>query len=68
MNERRMMLVSTQDGSWEALYVDGKCVAQGHHIRLRDVADVLGFRFASRSTTDTEENSAELSGRLPEAM
>lgn len=34
-------LVCPESGDWEALYMDGKLVADGHSLRVRDVLDAI---------------------------
>lgn len=33
--------VCPEGGDWEALYMDGKLVAEGHSLRIRDVLDAI---------------------------
>jgi hypothetical protein len=41
-----MMKITFVDGDdWEALYIDGECVTQGHRIEARELAEILSKRF-----------------------
>lgn len=33
--------VSPESGDWEALYMDGKLIAEGHSLRVDDVLDAI---------------------------
>ena len=50
------VLVCPESGDWEALYMDGKLIAEGHSIRVMDVldaiSDVLPNKFTYESISD----------------
>ena len=52
MSEHTVTLVSNASGDWEALYVDGKLITEGHSVTARDVAEALGAKVAEVETTD----------------
>ena len=35
------IIVSSKSGDWEALYANGKLVAEGHSLSVRDVLDCI---------------------------
>ena len=39
--KRQFVIVSPESGDWEALYMDGKLIAEGHSLRVIDVLDAI---------------------------
>lgn len=64
----KAVILSTQDGDWEALYVDGRCVVQDHHIRTDVLTKALGFDLELRTATKEQDAEANDSGRFPETL
>ncbi len=70
----KAVLMSTQCGDWEALYVDGECVGQGHEftpMELLEYADKHGFThkdIVSRELSDLDDEKAESYGCLPDKL
>lgn len=64
----KAVIVTSQSGDWEALYIDGRSVAQAHRITPKMLADALYMRLEVRSATDTEDECAELTGRFPDRL
>lgn len=58
-------LVTPECGDWEALYADGKLIAEGHSLNARDVLDAVSnvfpniFRYLSVSDEKAEEGFTE---------
>lgn len=44
------VLMRPKSGDWEALYMDGKLIAEGHSLRTRDVLDAIADAFPNRLT------------------
>jgi hypothetical protein len=42
--KNRVLVISVDD--WEAIYVDGKCVAQGHYIDVRTALKLAKFKYS----------------------
>ncbi len=40
-NRKDFVLLRPECGDWEALYMDGHLIAEGHSLRVRDVLDAL---------------------------
>jgi hypothetical protein len=68
----KIRIVSTADGDWKALYLNGKSVYQGHDItvdqlfsilKANNVSVCLDYDSAEAGPTDSETANAE--GRLP---
>ena len=70
----KAVLMSTQCGDWEALYVDGVCVRQCHKFtpsELLEYAGTHGFthmELAIRELSDPDDEEAEECGRMPERL
>jgi hypothetical protein len=51
-------IVGTEEGDWEALYVDGVLEAEGHSIDKRQLMEILAIPYTtSEVTTDWAENN-----------
>lgn len=53
----KVVLVSSFDGDWEGIYVDGKLKAEGHSLRADEILTAVGIK--------AEEKEAEIDGCLP---
>ena len=42
---------------WEALYIDGKLVKEGHSVETEDVLDVLGIEYTSEYLDDFDPDT-----------
>lgn len=42
---RHFLIVRPECGDWEALYMDGKLIAEGHSLRANDVLDAISSVF-----------------------
>ena len=51
--DRVVVIVSDGEGDWEAMYIDGKLMVQGHSISVDDLARVLGVKL-EREEVDSE--------------
>lgn len=66
----RALLLKCDD--WECLYVDGKAVAQGHHVPWREIMDMAEkYRFVSsqmidRWVVDADVDPVDNSGIFPD--
>lgn len=62
---KEFVLVCPECGDWEALYMDGKLIAEGHSLNVRSVldaiADVLPNKFSYKEVSDdlAEEGFSE---------
>ncbi len=45
---REFTMVRPECGDWEALYMDGKLIAEGHSLRAYDVLDAIANVFPNR--------------------
>lgn len=59
---------------WEALYVDGICAHQSHHISLREFVSImddcnvdLGIRFVAENASRADAEEATQLGSFPAA-
>lgn len=82
MNERiesnkpsSALILQTQEGDWEALYIDGECIDQGHdlhqgtHYMVYSLKIINKYRVGIISvvTANNEDNElAQKSGRFPD--
>ena len=57
---REFTLVCPECGDWEALYMDGKLITEGHSLRAYDVLDAIANVFPNRYVYK------EISGELAE--
>lgn len=76
---KRAILISTQEGDWEALYVDGQLVDQGHTlnqgthglIHFTKLAEDHNFTSSDVvvcETSDEDEDYLMSSGRFPATL
>ena len=47
---RDFVRVSPDGGDWEAWYMDGKLIAEGHTVRAEDVLNAIADEFPNRVT------------------
>lgn len=50
--------LSPECGDWEAWYLNGKLIAEGHHVRVTDILDAVADIFPN--TVETKYISDEL--------
>ncbi len=75
--EKRVVILTTQSGDWEGLFVDGKLISEGHHLGDGDVTflfkqgEKYNF-FASdiikREINDEDEEMMDMSGSFPSTL
>lgn len=57
---KEFTLVRPECGDWEALYMDGKLIAEGHSLRVMDVLDAVSNVFPNRvSYKEVSDERAE---------
>ena len=68
-------IVTVEAGDWKGLYVGGRLVDEGHSITVRQFVEALQesgidlpFEFKSREANETEEQVAQDTGRMPDAL
>mgnify|MGYP005821812861 CR=1 FL=1 len=64
----KAVILKSKTGDWEALYVDGRCVAQDHRIRVGVLAQALGLDLEERVASDDADDLAQAVGRFPETL
>lgn len=47
-------ILSSTDGDWYGLYVNGKLEVEGHSLNYRDVIHALGFTYKSKELTEDD--------------
>jgi hypothetical protein len=47
--DKQISIVSSEDGDWQGIYIDGKLEYEGHSIRYWDVFEVLGIKFTEKN-------------------
>lgn len=62
---RNIALVSSLDGDWHGLYVDGQLAAQSHSLRPRDILKALGIEFRDLIA---QQEWMEKEGSLPPTL
>lgn len=72
-----ILILQTQEGDWEGLYIDGKIIDQGHNIgegnRLFLLKKAEEFNFKSsdirvKTLNDSDENNIIKLGNLPDKL
>lgn len=55
------VLVSPESGDWEAWYMDGKLIAEGHEVRASDLLDAISNVFKnSYKFAEIDDDTAEM--------
>lgn len=65
-----VLILSTQDGDWEGLYVRGQLVTEGHSIDRMELLEASYERFTHRDVRfeelrDEDEDLLAISGSFP---
>jgi hypothetical protein len=60
-------IVSNDEGDWEAMYVEGELVAQGHSLQVRDVIYAL-IREYPKEIEVPQADMEKWGRRFPEAL
>jgi hypothetical protein len=65
-----VVFVSSPDGDWEGLYIDGKLVDQGHSLNPHSVAEKILLRIPGNvvDTKEAAQDWLETEGYLPENL
>lgn len=69
-----VLLLSSQEGDWEGLYVNGEIVDQGHRIDRDDfleLAEKYNFKSSDvrkKELTNEDEEETSMSGRFPRLL
>jgi hypothetical protein len=61
------VVIASGDGWW-ALYIDGVCREQGHHLDLVEVLRMLGIEAEYRHLSKGEEAASEIVGEYPQTL
>ena len=76
-HQSRVYIIRTQEGDWEALYIDGEIKDEGHHLGEGDRLFLLKmsekYNFKSSDITecsldDVDEKATQNSGNLPKYL
>ena len=62
----RVDLVRTDD--WEAIYVDYRLKAEGHHLELGDILSYLNESLQKQSSTSIEYNETWVDSEVAESL
>ena len=71
---KRVVILSSQQGDWEAFYVDGKVIEQSHEIRCMDLLDYSRIHkfdscdVLSIEAEDKDETIAYETGAFPDHL
>lgn len=79
--KKRAVILSSQEGDWEGLFVDGKCIDQGHHLGggnesksklfMVEQAEKYNFKLndiAYSDVTNEDEEMLQSGGWFPETL